>query len=80
MKKKNKKVCPDCKRERKEYGVMWCEKHYDEKKDIERQNYKKSFDWHKFWKLFLIKLANKILELAVLFGIGYALGLKLIRY
>jgi hypothetical protein len=41
---------------------------------------KKKFDWNKFWKKFLIRLANKILELSVLFAIGYGLGLKLIRY
>lgn len=34
----------------------------------------------RFFKKFAYKMASKILELLVLFGIGYALGLHLIRY
>lgn len=34
----------------------------------------------KFAKKFFWRILTKICELAVLFGIGYALGLKLIRY
>jgi len=40
----------------------------------------KTFDYKKFWKKYLIKLTMKILDLSVLFGIGYSLGLQLIRY
>jgi len=75
-----KRVCQDCKLEREEYGIMWCVEHYDEIQDAKNANYKKGFDWKKFWKRFLIRLANRLLELSVLFAIGYALGLQLIRY
>jgi hypothetical protein len=34
----------------------------------------------KFFKKFFFRLASKILELTVLFAIGYAMGLKLVRY
>lgn len=34
----------------------------------------------KFFKKFFYRITSKILELAVLFGIGYFLGLRLIRY
>jgi len=34
----------------------------------------------RFFKKFFYRIASRILELAVLFGIGYMLGLKLIRY
>jgi hypothetical protein len=34
----------------------------------------------KFFKKFGYRMASKILELLTLFGIGYALGLRLIRY
>lgn len=34
----------------------------------------------KFIKKFAIRFASKLLELSALFGIGYLLGLKLIRY
>lgn len=34
----------------------------------------------RFFKKFIYRLLSKILELATLFGIGYLLGLKLIRY
>lgn len=34
----------------------------------------------RFFKKFFWRMLSKICELAVLFGIGYALGLKLIRY
>jgi len=40
----------------------------------------KTFNHKKFIKSYLIRLAGKILDLIVLFSIGYALGLKLIRY
>lgn len=34
----------------------------------------------RFLKKFFYRLLSKILEIAVLFGIGYSLGLKLVRY
>ena len=34
----------------------------------------------RFFKGFVFKMINKILELATLITIGYALGLKLIKY
>lgn len=34
----------------------------------------------RFWKKFFFRLLSRLLELLILFGIGYALGLKLIRY
>ncbi|HEY4499320.1 MAG TPA: hypothetical protein VJH94_04650 [Candidatus Paceibacterota bacterium] len=40
----------------------------------------KTFDYKKFTKKYLIKLTMKILDIIILFTIGYALGLKLIRY
>lgn len=41
---------------------------------------KKGFDWHKFAKKGLIRLAYRGLELVTLLIIGSALGFKLIRY
>lgn len=41
---------------------------------------KKKFDHKKFWKMFGIKFSYRVMELAILFGIGAALGLRLIRY
>lgn len=35
---------------------------------------------HRFFKKFGYRMASKILELITLFGIGYTLGFKLIRY
>lgn len=40
----------------------------------------KTFDYKKFIKKYLIKLAMKILDIVILFSVGYALGLKLVRY
>lgn len=34
----------------------------------------------RFIKKFLWRILSRILEIATLFGIGYALGLKLVRY
>jgi hypothetical protein len=34
----------------------------------------------RFFKKFAFRMISKILELITLFGLGYALGLKLIRY
>ncbi len=34
----------------------------------------------RFFKKFAYRMASKILEIAVLAGIGYSIGLKLVRY
>lgn len=39
-----------------------------------------SFDWKKFTKKGLIRLSYRAAELVILFAIGAAFGLKLIRY
>lgn len=44
------------------------------KKNLIKQNTKR------FFKKFAYRMASRLLELATLFGIGYALGLHLIRY
>ncbi len=41
---------------------------------------KKGFDTRKFMKMFLIKFAYRVMELAILFFAGWSVGLKLIRY
>jgi hypothetical protein len=34
----------------------------------------------RFFKKFAYRFASRLLELLVLFGLGYAMGLKLVRY
>lgn len=40
----------------------------------------KTFNYKKFWKKYSIHLAGKLLDLLILFAIGYSLGFQLIRY
>lgn len=47
----------------------------EQRSEIETKNNIK-----RFFKKFFYRILSRILELATLFGIGYLLGLKLIRY
>jgi len=40
----------------------------------------KPFNTRKFFKMFFIKFTYRVMELALLFMAGLAMGLKLIRY
>jgi hypothetical protein len=83
-----KKKCKECIKERKEYGVRYCPScYYSGGKEIDEKiiakidkKKKKGFSFRKFFKLLTIRLANKMIEIGVLFAIGYSLGLKLVRY
>lgn len=50
------------------------------KKKTKKKTVKKGFDTRKFIKMFLIKFAYRVMELALLFLAGWSMGLKLIRY
>lgn len=41
---------------------------------------KKKFDWRKFFVKGAIRLAYRFMELVILFSIGSAFGLKLVKY
>lgn len=76
-----KKNCKDCRFLRKEYGEMYCRSCYDsggKAKDDKKRTVTKNAK--RFFKKFGYRMLSKMLELATLFALGYALGLKLIRY